>query len=121
MSDNVTKLNNAFNDFESSHEDVNNSFGEDLALCDAENDKFIKKHVFSLREEFFYLNKDKALNVTVNSSPSMNIPKVEIRYFGGSHTDYMSFITVFDESVGKANIDNQTKLTRLLQYTTGSA
>ena len=65
------------------------------------------------------MNNDKA--ITVNSSPSMNIPKVEIRCFDGSPSDYMSFITVFDESVGKANIDGQAKLTRLLQYTTGSA
>ena len=33
----------------------------------------------------------------------------------------MSFITVFDESVGKVNIDGQGKLTHILQYTTGSA
>ena len=33
----------------------------------------------------------------------------------------MSFITMFDKSVGKVNIDGQDKLTRLLQYTTGSA
>ena len=38
----VTKFNYAFNDFESAHEDVMYCFSEDLALCDAENDKFIK-------------------------------------------------------------------------------
>ena len=65
------------------------------------------------------MNNDKA--ITVNSSPSMNIPKVEIMCCDGSPSDYMSFVTVFDESVGKANIDGQAKLTRLLQYTTGSA
>ena len=32
----------------------------------------------------------------------------------------MSFITMFDESIGKAYIDGQAKLTRLLQYTTGN-
>ena len=104
----VTRLNSAFDDFESAHENVINSVGEDLALCDAENDKFIKiekEYVCSLKEANLYLNNDKA--ITVNSSPPMNIPNVEIRCFDGSPSDYMSFITVFDESVGKANIDGK--------------
>ena len=118
VNDYVMRLNSAFDDFESAHENVIKSFGEDRALCDAEND-IEKEYVCSLKEANLYLNNDKA--ITVNSSPSMNIPKVEIRCFDGSPSDYMSFITVFDEYVGKANIDGQAKLTRLLQYTTGSA
>ena len=43
----------------------------------AENDKFIKiekEYVCSLKEANLYLNNDKA--ITVNRSPSMNIPEV---------------------------------------------
>ena len=39
VNDYVTRLNFVFDDFESAHENVINSFGDDLALCDAGNDK----------------------------------------------------------------------------------
>ena len=48
MSDYLTKLNSAFDDFESSHEDVINSFGDDPAFCDAENSLKWEKRICML-------------------------------------------------------------------------
>lgn len=50
-----------------------------------------------------------------------NLPKVELEPFNGDPLKYHSFIAVFDESVDSVAQEDQAKLTRLLQYTTGRA
>ena len=44
-----------------------------------------------------------------------------VKSFDGTPTSYLSFMAVFDEMVGNVNIGGQAKLTRLLQYTMGTA
>ena len=51
----------------------------------------------------------------------MKVPRVEIQSFNGAAASYMTFVAVFDEVVGNVNISGQAKLTRLLQFTTGTA
>ena len=51
----------------------------------------------------------------------MNMPKVELDKFDGNPLDFQSFIAVFDEVVDSKIDDDQVKLTRLLQYTSGQA
>ena len=65
----------------------------------------------------------------VNSSQSMsqgllaalNLPKVELDCFSGDPLQYYSFMNVFEDTVEKVVEDGGTKLTRLLQYTSGPA
>ena len=51
----------------------------------------------------------------------LHLPKVELDKFDGNPLEYLTFIAVFDEVVGSSVMDGQIKLTRLLQYTCGSA
>ena len=51
----------------------------------------------------------------------LSIPKVELDKFDGNPLDYQSFIAIFDEIVDSKIDDDNVKLTRLLQYTSGSA
>ena len=51
----------------------------------------------------------------------MHLPKVELDKFDGNPLEYLIFIAVFDEVVDSTVMDGQVKLTRLLQYTCGSA
>lgn len=51
----------------------------------------------------------------------LTIPKVELDTFSGDSLEYQSFIAIFDECVGNNSVEDQVKLTRLLQYTSGAA
>ena len=51
----------------------------------------------------------------------MSVPKVEIDKFDGNPLEYQTFIAIFEEVVDSKVDDGQFKLTRLLQYTSGSA
>ena len=51
----------------------------------------------------------------------LSIPKVELEVFSGNPSHYSSFMAVFDESVASKVTDDQQRLTRLLQYTSGPA
>ena len=51
----------------------------------------------------------------------MNLPKVELQTFDGNPVRYHSFIKSFDAYVDKVCQDPDLKLTRLLQYVTGTA
>ena len=51
----------------------------------------------------------------------MHLPKVELDKFDGNPLEYLTFIAVFDEVVDNTVMDGQIMLTRLLQYTCGSA
>ena len=51
----------------------------------------------------------------------LHLPKVELDKFDGNPLEYLTFIAVFDEVVDNTVMDGQVKLTRLLQYTCGSA
>ena len=51
----------------------------------------------------------------------MNIPKVEIDAYDGDPMKYLTFVTIFDETIDSKLTDSRIKLTGLLQYTTGAA
>jgi hypothetical protein len=51
----------------------------------------------------------------------LNLPKVELDCFDGNPLQYHSFMTVFDDTVDKVVREGTTKLTRMLQYTSGAA
>ena len=51
----------------------------------------------------------------------MNIPKVEIDAYDGDPMKYLTFVTIFVETIDSKLTDSRIKLTRLLQYTTGAA
>ena len=47
----------------------------------------------------------------------MNVPKVELRAFSGDSSEYLSFMSIFNETVDNAPLSEQANLTRLLRYT----
>ena len=51
---------------------------------------------------------------------SLNMPKVELQTFDGNPLQYWSFMRLFQTTVS-SDLDDTSKLTRLLQYTTGKA
>ena len=51
----------------------------------------------------------------------LSIPKVELDSYDGDPREYQAFISMFDELVDSKLKDDQLKLSRLLQYTTGTA
>ena len=54
-------------------------------------------------------------------SALLSMPKVGLEKFNGDVLKYHSFMTVFDDSVDKVVSEDSAKLTRLLEYTEGSA
>ena len=119
------KLKFAFAAYEAAHEVVLESVNieEDQATYDKEGEQFVQTEelfVQSLQSAGACLNAA-STSATDAISQLMNVPRVEIQSFDGAAVSYMTFIAVFDEVVGNANITGQAKLTRLLQYTTGAA
>ena len=51
----------------------------------------------------------------------MSLPSVQIDKYSGDPLHYQAFICIFDEVVASKDIDDQIRLTRLLQYTEGEA
>ena len=51
----------------------------------------------------------------------MNLPKLTLENFDGNPVNFHTFIATFDQHVDVAVTNGDTKLSRLLQYTTGAA
>ncbi|PIK45352.1 hypothetical protein BSL78_17773 [Apostichopus japonicus] len=51
----------------------------------------------------------------------LNLPKVELQIFHGDPLHYHQFIRAFEANIDKICEDNDSKLSRLMQYTSGSA
>ena len=119
------KLKFAFAAYEAAHEVVLESVNmeEHQATYDKEGEQFVQTEelfVQSLHSAGACLNA--ASTSTIDAiSQLMNVPRVEIQSFDGAAASYMTFVAVFDEVVGNVNISGQAKLTRLLQFTTGTA
>ena len=68
--------------------------------------------------------KDQA-DVLVNTVESMlriqNLPAVQLDVFGGNPMDYAYFRAAFTETIKGVPVDERSKLTRLVQYTSGEA
>ena len=52
---------------------------------------------------------------------NLALPKSELMKFDGDPKNYYSFITTFENNIGKRVVDPATKLTLLIQYCTGKA
>ena len=114
------KLKVVFAVYEEAHENVIESLKD---ACDREGELFVQT------EEHFVESLGSARSCIGEETTSttnavaqlLNMPKVDIKSFDGTPTSYLSFMAVFDEMIGNVNIGGQAKLTRLLQYTTGTA
>ena len=51
----------------------------------------------------------------------MNLPKIELEPYDGDPLLYHNFMSLFDENVDQVTSDGNTKLARIIQYTTGDA
>ena len=51
----------------------------------------------------------------------MSLPSVQVDKYSGDPLHYQAFICIFDEVVASKDIDDQIRLTRLLQYTEGES
>jgi hypothetical protein len=58
---------------------------------------------------------------TAEMMKMLNLPRVELRCFSGDPLQYYSFLSLFDEHVHSAAVDDSVKLAHLLQYTDGKA
>lgn len=132
----IEELKVKYRDFEKVHESIHVQLEEvedieasDVYLIEAET-----KYCSSLSEGNVWLDslvkkeekeqpiKDKQENVLSQEIIAMlNLPKVELDCFDGDPLKYHSFMAVFDDTVDKVVSEASTKLTRLLQYTTGKA
>ena len=52
---------------------------------------------------------------------SLHMPKVEMMIFDGEPMKFWTFMKSFDNNIGRHNIDEHAKLSRLLQYCKGRA
>ena len=119
------KLKFAFAAYEAAHEVVLESVNieENQATYDKEGEQFVQTEelfVQSLHSAGACINAS-STSATDTISQLMSVPRVEIQSFDGAAASYMTFVAVFDEVVGNVNISGQAKLTRLLQFTTGTA
>ena len=129
------RLKDAFNEFECVHEDYHKLLSSDADISESEQwFSDVESHYISeikaAREWLNSKSVSRPINENVNSSVNagddklislLSIPKLELPTFCGDPLEYPSFIAIFDESVDSKVNDDQIKLTRLLQYTTGPA
>ena len=90
----------------------------------AENVEKVKVQLDKLHEAFnlFEIAHQKVLDSLEDDHGKQSTePKVELRVFSGDSCDYLSFMSIFDETVDKTPLSGQEKLSRLLGYTRDKA
>ena len=133
----LAKLKQTFKAFERSHEVYHESLTEQDSI--EESDQYFfdvqDKYIEVVRSTKTWLKEESEVKQEVNGSGSehsddidrgellslMTLPKIEIEQYDGDPMKFHSFIALFEESVEKVVKEGTTKLTRLLQYTTGKA
>ena len=81
-----------------------------------------RHYMLSVKNAKAFLNSDIPVNDPATTMCKlMNVPKIEMSVFSGDSCDYLSFMLIFDETVDKAPLSGQAKLTRLLGYTRDKA
>ena len=116
----------AFDLYEAAHLEVLTSLDGDPQEHCKESLKFVdieRSYTLGVKNAKSYL---KRANISVNDPTTtmcqlMNVPKVELRAFSGDSSDYLSFMSIFNETVDNAPLSGQAKLTRLLGYTRDKA
>jgi len=148
MKDRLEKLKNAYKKFETAHEKYHEEIKEEE---EQESEKYFRdvqrSYIDALNPARAWLKEhesqvkpppdsspgvevktgvEKSSESTVNHAEIsdliglLNLPKVELKSFDGNPMNFHCFITLFEECVKSVN-DENLKLTRLLQYTTGRA
>ena len=114
----------AFAEFEDSHDAyVQMEKEEEQEKCDEYFQAAHVSYVSAIQTARAYLD---SLQQSASSSASalyqtVNLPKVELKIFDGDPLSYHLWICAFDEVVDKVQMEDSAKLTRMLQYTCGSA
>ena len=119
-------LHQAFDLYEAAHLEVLTSLDGDPQEHCKESLKFVdieRSYTLGVKNAKSYL---KRANISVHDPTTtmcqlMNVPKVELRAFSGDSSDYLSFMSIFNETVDNAPLSGQAKLTRLLGYTRDKA
>jgi hypothetical protein len=130
----VSHLKKTFSEFENLHNKIHADIKEESAeaASDAYFAEVQDKYIAALEDAKAWL-KSQDVHTSVESSEDddsknmhelialMNLPKVELEVFNGDPLKYHSFMATFEEVVLKATKDGSSRLTRLLQYTSGKA
>ena len=90
-------------------------------LCDKEDD--YATYLDEVQDTYIdALNTIKGRKASLSTPQTAinELPRVELPVFNGDPTAYPLFLKIFDELVDAANITDSSKLTRLLQFTTGA-
>ena len=121
----LDKLHEAFNLFETAHQNVLDLLEDDQDTQSTEALKFVdveRLYTLSVKNAKAFLNSDVPVkDPTATMCQLMNVPKVELSSFSGDSCDYLSFMSIFNETVDKAPLSGQEKLSRLLGYTRDKA
>ena len=124
----LDKVKISFNKLETVHDEYMNSntvADEDTVETDENWFHDVENNYISAVKDAKAFLKDSSKDKTdlnaSNLKSLMHLPRVQLDPFDGSASDYQSFIAIFDEMVHNTEDDDQVKLTRLLQYTTGPA
>ena len=129
----LRKLKDSFDIFEKAHDSYHNMLDnpDEVELSDTyfitAQDEYtkvlVKSNAWLKQREFPTEQSSKSSDHDINTNlvSVLSLPKVEIESFDGDPLKYHKFIALFEESVEKLVKDDKVRLTRLLQYTTGSA
>ena len=117
----LEKAKNVFEAFEAAHETYLSEFDgeEDASYFDAAFDAYMA----AVRGAHALLDSTKPGKSPTTSEVLVdrNLPRAEMRTFSGDPSEYHLWLSTFDELVHSAAISNSAKLTRLLQFTSGTA
>ena len=131
-------LKEKFKNFEQAHESYHELLETETAIEESDNYFFAvqKDYISALNNAHDFLEKTSSdanaaeAKFVVKTDDSLkskeilnllNFPRLEIQKFDGNPIYYHSFVAMFDEVVGCSQESDQTKLTRLLQFTEGKA
>ena len=131
----LEKLRTAIDEFQKSHDTYHNMLMQYDTLADSDIDasddlysKIVANYSDGMAATNKWLNKADSDDVTgprkdmqymhAELIDMLSMPKKELDVFNGGPLEFMA---VYDETVDCMKIDHQVKLTRLLQYTSGTA
>ena len=135
----LTSVRSAFESLEAAHDQFHNALTDEVS-CIASEAWFLDvntKYIQGITDARNWL---KSLGSSVDSDQDdddhtdsvaslsaaemlsvLTLPKAEIDVFSGNPLEYQSFFAIFDECIHNKVNDDQIRLTRLLQYTSGPA
>jgi len=128
----IEKVKEAFKNFTSAHTRYHNFLTDEKDIEDSDNYFYEVQndYIKCLKTAKAWLKEAQGIPADVKNAEVFNrnstiellsLPKVELVKYDGDPLTYHSFMATFDEAVDNLNVSNKTKLTRLLQYTTGRA